>query len=82
MGKMYGWQYRRPRDAPIVSGDNPDIISAEIDDKVVEFYSKLDVVFGSDLNGMSPSQRIDYWKSARVTDTDLFISTLVESAKG
>ena len=72
-------EYRRPRDAPIVSGDNPDIISAEIDDKVVEFYSKLDVVFGSDLNGMSPSQRIDYWKSARVTDTDLFISTLVES---
>jgi len=72
-------KYRSPRDAPIISGDNPDIISAEIDDKVVEFYSKLDVVFGSDLNGMSPSQRIEYWKSARVTDTDFFISTLNES---
>lgn len=72
-------KHRRPRDAPIVSGDNPDIVSAEIDDKVVEFYSKLDIVFGSDLNGMSPSQRIEYWKSEKVTDTDFFISTLVES---
>ena len=50
-------KYRRPRDAPIVSGNNPDIISAEIDDKVVKFYSKLDVVFGSDLN-LCPSTYI------------------------
>ena len=71
--------YRIPREAPIISGENSEIISAVINDDVVEFYSKIGVVFGSDLKGMSPEQRIDFWKREKFIDGDFFIKTLEDS---
>ena len=71
--------YRVPGDAPIVSGENTGVFSAEIDDEIVEFYESISVIFGSDLQGMSPEQRIDFWKRNRFTDDKLFIETLRES---
>jgi len=71
--------YRIPQDAPIGSGENSEIMSAEIDEKVVEFYASINVIFGSDLKGMSPEQRIDFWKREKFIDGDFFIKTLEDS---
>jgi hypothetical protein len=72
-------EYRIPQDAPIGSGDDPNVIEAEIDEKVVEFYTSINVIFGSDLKGMSPEQRIDLWKREKFIDGDFFIKTLEDS---
>jgi hypothetical protein len=74
-----GGGYRMPRDAPLGSGGNSEAIEADIDDEVVEFYSSINVTFGSDLKGMSPEQRIDFWKRERFIDDKFFIKTLEES---
>ena len=71
--------YRIPQDAPIGSGETSEIISAEINEEVVEFYTSINVIFGSDLKGMSPEQRIDFWKREKFVDGDFFIKTLEES---
>ena len=71
--------YRIPQDAPIGSGETSEIISAEINEEVVEFYTSINVIFGSDLKGMSPEQRIDLWKREKFVDGDFFIKTLEES---
>ena len=72
-------EYRIPQDAPIGSGDDPNVIRADLDGEVVDFYASINVIFGSDLQGMNPLQRIDFWKRERVIDDKLFIKTLKES---